>query len=127
MNPKDLKGAELDYWTALAEGYDAKLITMYSQSYCRIDIHGTGYAVYEPSVNTKLAADIAFKRLYTLYPHPCLNEMGVQKPIWLAEAQFNKRFHGMQTDESPHVAICRLCVEEELAEGRIAGLELKTD
>lgn len=119
MNFDELKGAELDYWTARAEGLIAELRMMYGQSYCRIDVVPAGYSIYEPTKNSQLAADIAFRCKYTLYPHPCLNEAGVQKTIWLAEAQMNRRYHGMFTDESPQVAICRLRVAEKFAIGEL--------
>lgn len=122
MNVKELKGAELDYWVARAEGHVASLHEMYGQRYCRIDIPHGGYQIYTPTENSNLAAEITFRRAYTLYPHPCLDERGVQNTIWLAEAQMNKRFHGMFTDRLPRLAICRLRVAEAIAE-RVLNLD----
>ncbi|BEU21583.1 hypothetical protein [Paraburkholderia sp. 22B1P] len=119
MNVDHLVGGALDYWTALAEGHRAELRGMYGQDYCRIDVPYDGFQIFAPTTNSKLAADIAFKRAYTLYPHPCLNACGVQETIWLAEAQMNRQFHGMHTDLNPRVAICRLRVSEAIAEGTL--------
>ncbi len=116
MNANELNGAELDYWTALAEGHRAELRGMYGQKYCRIDVAYDGFHVYAPTGNSAIAAEIAFKQAYTLYPHPCLNDRGTQETIWLAEAQMNRRFHGMHADVDPRVAICRLRVSEAIAE-----------
>lgn len=116
MNVNELKGAELDYWTALSEGHRAELRGMYGQKYCRIDIAFDGFHIYAPTANSGLAAEIAFKRGYTLYPHLCLNGQGGQDTIWLAEAQINRCFHGQHTDLDPRVAICRLRVSEAIVE-----------
>ncbi|MCX4154979.1 MULTISPECIES: hypothetical protein [Paraburkholderia] len=116
MKIDDLIGAELDYWVARAEGFTAELRGLYGQHYCRIDVQQVGFQIYAPTENSQLAADLAFRRNYTLYPHPCLDDMGTQKTYWLAEAQMNKRFHGMFRDLQPRVAICRLRVAEAIAE-----------
>jgi hypothetical protein len=116
MEIDKLVGAELDFWTAKAEGLDAELKSLYCQSYCKIAVHDShGYVVYEPTQNSKLAAEIAFRQCYTLYPHPSLDDRGATRKLWLAEAQWNKTFHGTYVDESPLVAICRLRVAEAIA------------
>lgn len=120
MDIDQLKGAELDFWVARAEGMEAELKSLYGQSYCKVAVHDShGYIVYEPSQNSKLAAEIAFRQCYTLYPHPCLDDQGQTQKLWLAEAQWNKHFHGTFVDSSPRVAICRLRVAEAIAEKRI--------
>ncbi|MGF6764039.1 hypothetical protein P3T24_004370 [Paraburkholderia sp. GAS33] len=119
MDIDELTGAELDFWVAKAEGMDAELKSLYGQSYCRVDINPTGFIIYEPTQNSKVAAEIAFRQCYTLYPHPCLDQQGHTQKLWLAEAQWNKRFHGTFVDASPHVAICRLRVAEAIAEKQI--------
>lgn len=119
MKIDELKGAELDYWVALAEGFPAELCRMHGQNYCRIDVIPSGYQVYEPTSNSQLAGDIAFRRHYTLYPRP-LAARGQLRTEWLAEAQMNPRYHGMFADESPRVAICRLRVAEAFAEGELS-------
>ncbi|MBU7436503.1 phage protein NinX family protein [Paraburkholderia fungorum] len=116
MKIEDLVGAELDYWVARAEGHTAELRGLYGQKYCRIDVQQVGYQIYAPTENSNLAAEIVFRRAYTLYPHPCLDDQGFQRTYWLAEAQMNKRFHGMFRDLLPRVAICRLRVAEAIAE-----------
>ena len=117
MNLDMLAGAELDYWVARAEGYRADIFELYGRQCCRVDVLDTGWGMYEPTENSKLIGDILFKRKYTLYPHPMNDGQGVLKTIWLAEAQMNRHFHGMYTDEQPRVAICRLRVAEAIADG----------
>lgn len=120
MNIDELNGADLDYEVAKAEGFAARICRMYGLSYCRVDTPEVGYQVYQPTGNTKLAADIAFKRHYTLYPR--LDRCGNGEPpqwIWLAEAQQNPIFHGQFVDPSAPVAICRLRVAEAQAERSI--------
>lgn len=119
MKFDQLTGAELDYWVALAEGFPAELRTMHGLSYCRIDVIPSGHQVYEPTKNSQLAGEIAFRRHYTLYPRP-VTDGGALHIEWLAEAQLNPRYHGMFSDRSPHVAICRLRVAEAFAEGEIS-------
>lgn len=120
MEIDKLCGAELDYWVAKAEGFNPELRHLYGQSYCRIDVQeSAGYVIYQPTDNTKLAADIAFRQSYTLYPHPCCDEKGETQKLWLAEAQWNKSFHGTFVDASPRVAICRLRVAEAIAKKKL--------
>lgn len=123
MNINELKGAELDFWVAKARGLEAELRTIYGQSYCRVDTYGKGYQVYEPTGNVLLSAAIAFERHYTLFPRldACAN--GAPPVwVWLAEAQWNPKYHGLFCDPSPHVAICRLCVAEAIAEKRLIDI-----
>ncbi|MBN3848161.1 DUF2591 domain-containing protein [Paraburkholderia sp. Ac-20342] len=123
MNIDELKGAELDFWVAKARGFEAEVRSMYGQSYCRIDVHGGGYQIYEPTSNVLLAGAIAFERHYTVFPRRDACAGGVPPVwIWLAEAQQNPNFHGLFCDASPNVAICRLCVAEAIAEKRLVDI-----
>lgn len=110
MKVADLAGAQLDYWTAKAEGFDAQLLHACGMDYCRVDIPYQDYIHYQPTHNWVEAGRILESRNYTLYPR--FSGADSKAVIWLAEAQMTKDFAGMTTDESPLVAVCRLRVHE---------------
>jgi hypothetical protein len=117
MNVSELSSADLDYWVARAEGYDADVVELYGWRYCRIDVYGEGWRPYEPTKNETLAARILFERFYTVGPAPLeapTQHSGARR-AWMAEAQMNPAFHGLYKADSPWVAICRLRVAEELS------------
>lgn len=116
MNIVELTGADLDYWAARAEGYAAELVELYGWRYCRIDVYGVGWRQYEPTQNEGLAARLMHSRFYTIGPAPFDEKLqvGGAQRMWMAEAQMSPLFSGLQIDESPWVAICRLRVEEAL-------------
>ncbi|MDR5776270.1 MULTISPECIES: phage protein NinX family protein [unclassified Caballeronia] len=109
MNVDQLTGAQLDYWVARAEGMQAEVKHACGADWCQIDVQHVGYLQYQPSENWHITAPIAERQRYLTYPR--LREDG--KLEWLAEAHLNPDFHGMCTDESPKVAICRLRVAEK--------------
>src|SRR5580692_6803317 len=117
MTVIDLSGADLDCCAARAEGYVAEVVELYGWRYCRIDVYGVGWRQYEPTQNEMLAARLQFSRFYTVGPAPVIASSGVggARRMWMAEAQMNPSFHGLQIAESPLVAICRLRVEEEFS------------
>jgi hypothetical protein len=121
VNIEELKGAELDFWVAKARGLEPELRTVHGQSYCHIDVVAYGYQFYQPTENVLLSGAIAFERHYTLFPRLDACAGGAPSVwVWLAEAQQNPKYHGLFCDESPHVAICRLCVAEWIAESLLA-------
>ena len=117
MKTEFLSGADLDYWTARSLGYDAEIVAMYGWRYCRIDVSGVGWRPYEPTQNELLAARIWSDRFYTVGPAPFADQSehdGAGR-LWMAEAQRDPAFHGLQMADSPWVAICRLRVAEEIS------------
>jgi hypothetical protein len=112
MNVSQLSGAQLDYWTARAEGMQAEVKRACGMDWCQIDVEHIGYLQYQPSENWHLTAPIAERGRYVTYPR--YREDG--KLEWLAEAQLNPNYHGIMVDESPKVAICRLRVAEVFGE-----------
>ncbi|WP_187617465.1 DUF2591 family protein [Paraburkholderia sp. UCT2] len=118
MNVVELTGADLDYWVARAEGYDAEVIAMHGWRYCRIDVPYHGYQVYGPTQNELLAARIMQKHFYTVGPAPLEDQKkhGGALRVWMAEAQMNPSFHDLFMDDSPWIAICRLRVAEALSQ-----------
>ncbi|MGF6643130.1 phage protein NinX family protein [Paraburkholderia sp. GAS82] len=119
MNIEQLAGADLDYWTARAEGHIAELCGLHGLRYCRIDVYPDGHQFYQPTENWLLAAAIAHRRRYTQYPRLDRYNDATHQWVWLAEAQQNSQFHGQFVDASPRVAICRLRVAEAIAEGSL--------
>jgi hypothetical protein len=113
VNVEQLSGADLDLAVARAEGFDAQIQQVYGEPGCVIDVPWQGYRFYAASESVKLAASIAFRQHYTLYPSRVGGVWG-----WLAEAQHNPNFHGQYSDGSPLVAICRLRVAEARFEGK---------
>ncbi|GGD63258.1 phage protein NinX family protein [Caballeronia grimmiae] len=108
MNVAQLSGAQLDYWVAKAEGLEAQVKHACGMDWCQVDVQYAGFIQYQPSENWHIAAPIMERQKYVVYPMPRVDG----KLEWLAEAGLNPIFHGMFTDESPKVAICRLRVAE---------------
>jgi hypothetical protein len=121
VNIDQLGGADLDYWTARAEGHTAELISMHGLSCCRIDVYGVGYQVYQPTENWLLAGEIARRRHYTQYPRRDRTRGGGAQWVWLVETQQNPNFHAQFVDPEPRIAICRLRVAEALAAHLLIG------
>ncbi len=111
-DPREMVKAELDLWTARAEGLPASFHEMYGQSYCRVDtLDGTTAMVYEPSTSWAIAGQIMARQRYTVYP---VDATGAE---WVAEAQQNAAFHEVVRGRWGPEAICRLRVMEAKAAG----------
>jgi hypothetical protein len=113
MRVDDLAGATLDYYVARAEGLIADLIRGNGMAYCRVDFPHQGYQVYVPTHNWQLLGPIMVRQLYLLYPRL---DAETGKTVWLAEAQLNRKFHGMYMSDEPELALCRLRVAQEFGE-----------
>ncbi len=116
MNVAQLTGAQLDYWTAKAEGHSPELKHACGADYCLV-----GELEYRPSDNWHIAAPIVERQMYVVYPVL----RSERKLEWVAEAGLNPHFYGTFVDESPKVAICRLRVAEvfgyEVQEAALTG------
>jgi hypothetical protein len=119
MNIEQLTGADLDFWTARAEGHQAELMAKHGMRYCQIDVYPTGHQFYQPTHNWLLAAAIAHARRYTQYPRLDRAADGGAVWVWIVEAQQNPQFHGQFVATDARFAICRLRVAEAAAEGAL--------
>jgi hypothetical protein len=98
----ELSGAALEYWASRAEGIPAE---------------GASKQCLDP-------LSIVKRQRYTLYPLDCVSSEGAAvRHAWIAEAQMNPDFHGLQRDEDLHVAIFRLRVAEAIAVGALCLAE----
>lgn len=120
MNIEQLVGADLDYWTARAEGHQADLCALHGLRYCRVDVYPDGHKFYQPSENWLLAAEISRRRRYTQYPRQDRTAEDSRQWVWLVEAQQSPQFQGQFVDVDPRVAICRLRVAEAIADGTLS-------